>query len=87
MKYTWNTMVASSFLDMRLSVACTATDAEFQNRIIIRDHTINLPVVARQPQPRAAHGAAPARSCSAEPTGLNRPGTSGTSHHRSLGSP
>jgi hypothetical protein len=52
MKYTWNTMVASSFLDMRLSVACTATDAEFQNRIVIRDHTMNLPVVARQPQSR-----------------------------------
>ena len=49
MKYTWNTMVASSYWDMRLSVACTATDAEFQNRIIIRDHTMNLPVVARQP--------------------------------------
>ncbi len=38
MKYMWSTMVASSFLDMRLSVACTATDVEFQNRIIIRDH-------------------------------------------------
>ncbi len=38
-KYTWNTMVAPSFWDMRLSVACTATDAEFQNRIIIRDRT------------------------------------------------
>ncbi len=32
--------------DMRLSVACTAKDVEFQNRIIIRDHTMNLPVVA-----------------------------------------
>jgi hypothetical protein len=32
--------------DMRLSVACTATDAEFQNSIIIRDHTMNLLVVA-----------------------------------------
>ena len=28
--------------DMRLSVACTAAEAEFQNRIIIRDHTVNL---------------------------------------------
>jgi hypothetical protein len=44
MKYTWNTMAASSFWDVRLSVACTATDAEFQNRIIIRDHTMNSPL-------------------------------------------
>jgi hypothetical protein len=51
MKYTWSTMAASSFWDMRLSVACTATDAEFQNRIIIRDRTLNLDVVARQPHP------------------------------------
>ncbi len=56
MKYTWNTMVASSFWDMRLSVACTATDAEFQNRIIIRDHTMNLHVVARQPHPGPGAG-------------------------------
>ena len=55
MEYTWNTMVASSYWDMRLSVACTATDAEFQNRIIIRDHTMNLPVVARQPHPDPNH--------------------------------
>jgi hypothetical protein len=44
-------MVASSFWDMRLSVACVATDAEYQNRIIQRDRTLNLPVVARQPHP------------------------------------
>ncbi len=58
-KYTWNTMVASSFWDMRLRMACTAADAEFQNRIIIRDHTMNLPVVARQPPDpnRAPHTA------------------------------
>ena len=42
LKYSWNTMVASSFWDMRLSIACAATDAEFQNRI-------NLHVVERQP--------------------------------------
>ena len=30
-------------------------DAEFQNRIIIRDHTMNLPVVARQPHPDPNH--------------------------------
>ncbi len=79
MKYTWNTMAASSFWDMHLSVACTAADAQFQNRIIIRDCTMYLPVVARQPHPdpnHAPHGAAPARSRSAEPKGINRPGTS-----------
>ncbi len=44
-------MVASSFWDMRLSVACVATDAEYQNRITQRDQTLNFPVVARQPHP------------------------------------
>ena len=44
-------MVASSFWDMRLSIACAATDAEFQNRIILHDNTLNLHVVARQPHP------------------------------------
>jgi hypothetical protein len=45
-----------------------ATDAEFQNRIIIRDHTMKP-----NPDPnKAAHGAAPASSRSAEPKG---PGT------------
>ncbi len=34
---------------------CTVTGAEFQNRIIIRDHTMNLPFVARQPQPDPNH--------------------------------
>ena len=48
LKYSWNTMVASSFWDMRLSIACAARDAEFQNRIILHD---NLHVVARQPHP------------------------------------
>ena len=37
---------------MRLSIACAATDAEYQNRIILHDSTLNLPVVARQPHPR-----------------------------------
>jgi hypothetical protein len=27
--YSWSTMVAFSFWDMRLSVACVATDAEY----------------------------------------------------------
>ena len=49
LKNTWNTMVASSFWDMRLSVACAATDAEYPNRISLHANTLNLPVVARQP--------------------------------------
>ena len=49
LRYSWNTMVASSFWDMRLSIACAVTDAEYQNRIILHDNT--LPVVARQPHP------------------------------------
>ena len=52
LKHSWTTMVASSFWDMRLSIACAATDAEqHQNRIILHDNTLNLPVVARQPHP------------------------------------
>ena len=47
--------------DMRLSIACAATDVEYQNRIILHDNTLNLPVVARQPHPDpkyAPHAAA-----------------------------
>ena len=36
---------------MRRSIACSVTDAEFQNRIILHDNTLNLHVVARQPNP------------------------------------
>ena len=28
--HTWNTSMASTYWDLRLSVACAATDAEFQ---------------------------------------------------------
>ena len=55
-------MVASSFWDMRLSIACAATDAECQNRIILNHNTLNLSVVAQQPHPDhnyAPHGGAP----------------------------
>ena len=51
LRYSWNTMVASSFWDMRLRIACAATDAEYQNRIIHHDNALNLPIVARQPHP------------------------------------
>ncbi len=51
LKYIWNTMVTSSFWDMRLSIACAATDTEFQNRIILHDNTLNLPVVLNSPTP------------------------------------
>ena len=46
---------------MRLSKACAAMDAEFQNRIILHDNTLNLPVVTQQlhPDPNyASHAAA-----------------------------
>jgi len=49
LRHSWNTMVASSFWDIRLSIACAATDAEHQN--ILHDNTLNLPAVARQPHP------------------------------------
>ena len=54
-------MVVSSCWDMRLSIACAATDAEYHNRIILHDNTLNLPLVARQPHPDpnyAPHSAA-----------------------------
>ena len=51
LKHSWDTIVASSFWDMRLSIACAATDAEHQNCITLRENTINLPVVARHPHP------------------------------------
>ena len=65
LRYSWNTMVASSFWDMRLSVACVATDAEYRNRIIQRDRTLSFPVVARQahPHPNFAPQAAQQATC------------------------
>ncbi len=53
MKHACNTMAASLCWDMRLNVA---TDAEFQSRIVIRDHTMDLPVVAWQPHPDPNYG-------------------------------
>ena len=39
---TWNTLFASTYWDMRLSMACTATSAEVVGRIIVRDFNLNL---------------------------------------------
>ena len=36
---------------MRLRIACAATDAEFQNRIVLHDNIFNLHVAARKPHP------------------------------------
>ena len=61
LKYIWYTLVTSSFWDMRLSIECAVTDAEFQNLIILHDNTLNLPCVAQQPHPDfnyAPHAAA-----------------------------
>jgi len=41
-------MVISSSWDVRLSIACAATDAEFQIHIILNDNNLNLPVVVQQ---------------------------------------
>ena len=36
---------------LRIMAPTAATDAEHQNRIILHDNALNLPVVARQPHP------------------------------------
>ena len=51
LKQTWNTAMASPFWDKRLSIVCAATDADYQNCIILQDKTLNFPAVARQPHP------------------------------------
>ena len=56
-------MVASSFWDMRLSIACAATDAEHQNRIILHDNTLNLP--EPHPDPNYAPNSAARRVAAA----------------------
>ena len=39
---TWNPLFASTYWDMCLSMACTATSAEVVGRIIVRDFNLNL---------------------------------------------
>ncbi len=46
---TWSTFYASTYWNMRFSVAGAAMDAHFQNGIMLRDRTRNLVVVGRQP--------------------------------------
>jgi hypothetical protein len=41
-KSTWNALIASTYWDMRLRMACTATSAEVVRRIIVRDFNLNL---------------------------------------------
>jgi len=48
---TWNTFYASTYWNMRFSVAGAAMDAHVQNEIMLRDRTRNLAVVGRQPHP------------------------------------
>jgi hypothetical protein len=39
---TWNTLYASTYWDMRLSMACTAMSAEVVARLIVRDSNLNM---------------------------------------------
>ena len=48
---TWRTLHASTYWNMRLSVAGAAKDAQVQSDILLNDLTRNLIVVGRQPYP------------------------------------
>jgi len=48
---------------MCLSIGCAATDAEYQNHIILHDNTLNLPVVAHQPHPDPNYAQRTAARC------------------------
>ena len=39
---TWNTRFASSYWNMRLSMACTVTSAELVRKLLVRDFNKNL---------------------------------------------
>jgi hypothetical protein len=49
--HTWNTPMASTYWDLRLGVACAATDAEFQNRLMARDQALTSPSWSGSPTP------------------------------------
>ena len=48
---TWNTLYASTYWDMRLSMACTVTSAEVVGRLVVRDHNLNMTVSPQERQP------------------------------------
>ena len=48
---TWNSLYASTYWNMRLSVASAAKDAQVQNDILLSEFTRNLVVLGRQPNP------------------------------------
>ena len=48
---TWNTLYASTYWDMRLSVACTSMSAEVVGRLLVRDTNLNMAVDPRERQP------------------------------------
>ena len=72
---TWNTFYASTYWNMRLSVAGAVMDAHVQNDILLRDRTRNLVVVGRQPHPNPNHSSyssvgRPRRGVTAAPLGV-----------------
>ena len=60
---TWSTLHASTYWNIRLSVASAAKDAQVQNDILLSDFTRNLVVVGRQlhPDPSFASYVLPGR--------------------------
>ena len=71
---TWNTFYASTYWNMRFSVAGAAMDAHVQNDIMLRDRTRNLVVVGRQPHPKPNYapcspGGRPHRAAAVDPPG------------------
>ena len=42
LELAWNTVFASTYWDMRLSVACTSASAEAVNRLVARDQNANM---------------------------------------------
>ena len=47
---TWSTLYASTYWNMRLSVAGAAKDAQVQSSILLSDFTRDFVVVGRQPR-------------------------------------
>ena len=51
LKASWATQFASSYWDMRLSMACSVTSAEVVGRLIVRDGNLNMTTNGRQAHP------------------------------------